>query len=322
MNQQTCFVTGATGFVGPVLVRDLLECGHKVRALVRRSIAEDELPNEVEIFQGDLLDKDVLQKAVEGVDIVFHLAAKLHINNPDPSLKEEYKRVNVSGTKTLLETAQSVSVKRFIYFSSIAVYGKSKPREDLITEDDEVFPDTLYAETKHEGERIVLENDCGVVLRLAAVYGKGMKGNYPRLVDALKKHRYVNIGKGTNRRTLVHVKDVSGAALIAAENSVAVGKIYNVTDGSVYSIKEIIETICKVIEISPPKFHLPERPVRMTAGIIEDAFALIKKRAPVNRAMIGKLLEDIAVSGNKIKTELGFQPQYDLLNGWKEALER
>jgi UDP-glucose 4-epimerase len=322
LNQQTCFVTGATGVVGPVLVRDLLERGYKVRALVRRPIADDELPREVEIFQGDLLDKEILKEAIEGVDIVFHLAAKLHINNPAPSLKEEYKRVNVSGTESLLEIAQSVSLKRFVYFSSIAVYGKSKPREDLITEVDEVSPDALYAETKYEGERIVLDDESGVVLRLAAVYGKGMKGNYPRLVNALKRRRYLHIGKGTNRRTLVHVRDVSRAAIVAAENPVAVGKIYNVTDGTVYSIKEIIETICKVLEIAPPKFHLPERPARIMAGVFEDAFALIKKRAPVNRATIDKLLEDIAVSGDKIKTELGFQPQYDLLKGWKEALDR
>lgn len=325
MTQKTCFVTGATGVVGPVLIRNLLERGYKVRALVRHSIAENELPNGVEIAQGDLSDEEVLKKAVEGVDALFHLAAKLHINNPDPSLKDEYKRVNVEGTKTLIDIAKSAAVKRFVYFSSIAVYGKSVSRE-MITEDDEVFPDTLYAETKYEGEQFVLKaNDelgkpFGIVLRLAAVYGKGMKGNYPRLINALKKKRYVHIGDGTNRRTLVHVKDVSRAAIIAAEHPAAVGNIYNVTDGAVYSLKEIIETICKVLEIAPPRFHLPEKPVRMLAGAFEDTFRLIKVRAPVNRATIDKLLEDIAVSGDKIQKELGFQPEYDLLSGWREAL--
>jgi UDP-glucose 4-epimerase len=323
---QTCFVTGATGVVGPVLIRSLLERSYGVRALVRRPIAENELPDGLEIVQGDLSDEEVLKRAVEGVDIVFHLAAKLHINNPSPSLKEEYRRVNVTGTKTLLDAAKGASVKRFVYFSSIAVYGKSVSR-GMITETDEVFPDTLYAETKYEGEQIILntlsktEERFGVVLRLAAVYGKGMKGNYPRLVNALKKRRYVHIGEGTNRRTLVHVKDVSRAAIIAAEHSAAAGNIYNVTDGAVYSLKEIIETICKVLEIAPPRFRLPERPVRMLAGAFEDAFALIKKRAPVNRATIDKLLEDIAVSGDKMKTELGFEPEYDLLSGWREALK-
>lgn len=325
MNQKTCFVTGATGVVGPVLVGNLLERGYKVRALSRRPIASNESPDGLEIIQGDLSDKEVLKRAVEGVDIVFHLAAKLHINNPDPALKDEYRQVNVDGTKTLFDIAKSATVERFVYFSSIAVYGKSVSR-GMITEDDEVFPDTLYAETKHEGEQFVLntfdktENPFGVVLRLAAVYGKGMKGNYPRLVNALKKKRYVHIGDGTNRRTLVHVKDVARAAIIAAEHSSAAGKIYNVTDGAVYSLKEIIETICKVLEISPPRFRLPEKPVRMLAGAIEDAFALISKRAPVNRATIDKLLEDIAVSGDKMKAEVGFQSEYDLLSGWREAL--
>lgn len=320
MAQKTCFVTGATGVIGPTLIRELLKRDYKVRALVRRPVAKDELPNEVEIFQGDLMDEVVIKTAMQDADIVFHLAAKLHINNPEAALKDEYKRVNVTGSKVLVDAAASANVNRFVYFSSIAVYGKSISRE-MLTELSEVFPDTLYAETKYEGERIVLENGNGVVLRLAAVYGKGMKGNYPRLVNALKKKRYVNIGKGTNRRTLVHIKDIVNAALCVAEHSEAGGKIYNVTDGSVYQLKEIIETICSVLEIAPPRLHLPEKPVRLLAGAFEDALALIKKRSPVNRATIDKLLEDIAVSGDKIQRELGFRPEYNLQKGWRETLK-
>ena len=318
MSQEKYFVTGAAGAVGQVVVRDLLDRGHAVRALLRDPNSRNVLPNDVEIFTGDLSNEEVLKRAVDSVDVVFHLAAKLHIENPDESLRDEYQLVNVKGTQTLVDIA--AAVPRFVYFSTIAVYGGDRSQPELITESDEAFPDTLYAQTKREAELAVLDKNNGVVLRLAAVYGMGMKGNYPRLINALKKRRFLYIGSGTNRRTLVHVSDVSRAAVLAAANPVAVGNIYNVTDGAVHSTREIIETICSTLQISGPLFHLPERPVRMLAAAIEDIFAVAGKRAPIGRVTIDKFLEDVAVSGEKIEAELGFRPQYDLESGWREAL--
>ncbi len=318
MSKEKYFVTGAAGAVGQVIVRDLLDRGHAVRALLRDPNSRNVLPNDVEIFTGDLSNEEVLKRAVDSVDVVFHLAAKLHIENPDESLRDEYQLVNVKGTQTLVDIA--AAVPRFVYFSTIAVYGGDRSQPELITESDEAFPDTLYAQTKREAELAVLDKNNGVVLRLAAVYGMGMKGNYPRLINALKKRRFLYIGSGTNRRTLVHVSDVSRAAVLAAANPVAVGNIYNVTDGAVHSTREIIETICSTLQISGPLFHLPERPVRMLAAAIEDIFAVAGKRAPIGRVTIDKFLEDVAVSGEKIEAELGFRPQYDLESGWREAL--
>ena len=318
MSQEKYFVTGAAGAVGQVVVRDLLDRGHAVRALLRDPNSRNVLPDDVEIFTGDLSNEEVLKRAVDSVDVVFHLAAKLHIENPDESLRDEYQLVNVKGTQTLVDIA--AAVPRFVYFSTIAVYGGDRSQPELITESDEAFPDTLYAQTKREAELAVLDKNNGVVLRLAAVYGMGMKGNYPRLINALKKRRFLYIGSGTNRRTLVHVSDVSRAAVLAAANPVAVGNIYNVTDGAVHSTREIIETICSTLQISGPLFHLPERPVRMLAAAIEDIFAVAGKRAPIGRVTIDKFLEDVAVSGEKIEAELGFRPQYDLESGWREAL--
>ena len=302
-----------------MIVRDLLDHGHRVRALVREPVST-ELPENVEIFQGDLANEQVLRRAVSGAHVVLHLAAKLHIENPDASLRDEYERVNAAATETLVNIANAAS--RFVYFSTIAVYGHARLRNGLITESDEAFPDTIYSETKRAGELAVLEQKNGVVLRLAAVYGKGMKGNYPRLVNALKKRRFVYIGNGTNRRTLIHVADVSRAARLAATSPVAAGNIYNVTDGTVHTTRKIIETICDVLRISGPLVRLPEKPVRLLAGAIEDVFALAGKRAPVSRAAIEKFLEDVAVSGEKIKTDLGFVPKYDLMSGWREALKQ
>lgn len=321
-----CLVTGATGVIGPTLVNALLEKGYTVRVLVRSTPDSKQFPKEVEIARGDLSDYDALREAMRDVNIVFHLAAKLHINNPDKSLHAEYRRVNVEGTRLLLKAAQEAKVSRFVFFSSIAVYGPSKAGE-IFTEETPTLPDTIYAETKCEAEKLTLAaldkngKPFSVILRLAAVYGSVMKGNYPRLVNGLRKHRFFPVGKGENRRTLVHVKDVVSSAILVAENEKAIGEIYNVTDGKIHTVREIINAICKGLDRKPPKLFLPELPVRVAAKAFEMPFFVIGKRAPIGSATVEKLLEDVAVSGDKLQNKLGFQPELDLESGWKEAIE-
>lgn len=321
-----CLVTGATGVIGPTLIRALLEKGYTVRALIRGRHDVKQFSQEVEIVRGDLSDYDALREAMREVNIVFHLAAKLHINNPDKALHAEYRRVNVEGTRLLLKAAQEANVSRFVFFSSIAVYGPSKASE-IFTEKTPTSPDTIYAETKCEAENLTLAavdkngKPFCVILRLAAVYGSVMKGNYPRLVNGLRKHRFFPVGKGDNRRTLVHVKDVVSCAILVAESEKAIGEIYNVTDGNIHTVREIINAICKGLDRKPPKLFLPELPVRIAAKAFEFPFRVIGKHAPIGSAAVEKLLEDVAVSGDKLQNKLGFQPVYDLESGWKEAID-
>ncbi|MEO6393544.1 MAG: NAD-dependent epimerase/dehydratase family protein, partial [Pyrinomonadaceae bacterium] len=165
------------------------------------------------------------------------------------------------------------------------------------------------------------DEPLGVVLRLAAVYGSQMKGNYPQLVRALRKHRFRHIGSGANRRTLVHVKDVIDAGLLAADHPAAAGRRFNVTDGEVHTMREIVDAICLALQIKPPRLRVPEFPVRLAAGAAEVVFRAAGRRAPINRATVDKLLEDVAISGARLQTELGFQPNVPLLEGWREAVK-
>lgn len=317
---KTALVTGASGAIGFTLTEHLREQGFAVRALVRNPSTLGSLRG-VEIIQGEINDSATLRKAVAGVSKVFHLAAKLHINNPSPALHDEYRRVNVEGTRALVETAQEAQVERLIFFSTINVYGPNKA-EELLTEETPLHPDSFYAQTKVEGEAIALKGLDATVLRLAAVYGPRMKGNYPRLLNALRRGRFLMIGDGSNRRTLVHVKDVCEAALLAAEHPSALGQIYNVTDGEVHSLKEIIDAMSKALGRKPPKFRLPDLSVRWAAQSVESCLKLFGKTSPVGRATVDKFLEDIAVSGEKIQKQLGFQPMFDLQRGWRETVRQ
>jgi UDP-glucose 4-epimerase len=280
---------------------------------------------EVEVRIGDVTDSEVVRSAVRGVDVVIHLAALLHIVNPPAAMRERYDRVNVGGTATLVGAALQTNVRRVVLFSTISVYGTSRGRE--VTEDTPPAPDSFYSGTKLAAERIVLGakradgEPLGVVLRLAAVYGSRIKGNYRRLLRMLARRRFVAVGDGRNRRTLVYDRDVARAAVLAADHPAAAGRIYNVTDGQVHTMNEIVKTMCDALGRTPPCFRLPVGPVRLAAGALDDAAGLLGCKSPIGRAAIDKYTEDVAVEGRRIQAELGFRPQYNLAAGWQEAIQ-
>ena len=128
------------------------------------------------------------------------------------------------------------------------------------------------------------------------------------------------VGNGMNRRTLIHAKDVCSAALLAAEHPSAEGEIFNVTDGEVYTVQEILKAICNSLGKETPKIHLPVALVRLCAGLFEDMSKIFGLRASISRATIEKFIEESAVSGQKIQRDLGFRPEYDLWTGWQETV--
>jgi len=147
-----------------------------------------------------------------------------------------------------------------------------------------------------------------------------MKGNYPRLLEALRRGRFVWVGDGTNRRTLVHVRDVCAAAVLAAERPEATGKIYNVTDGTVHTLREIVETICGALGRKPPRLRIPAAAASWAAALADMSARCLLWRQTSAKAAVQKLTEDIAVRGERIVKELGFRPQYDLVRGWHDTV--
>ncbi|MFH1627393.1 MAG: NAD-dependent epimerase/dehydratase family protein [Pseudomonadota bacterium] len=239
-------------------------------------------------------------------------------------LREKYERINVGGTATVVAAAINAGVKRVALFSTIAVYGPSDGC--VLNEMSPTHPDTFYAQTKRAAEQIVLNargadgQPLGNVLRLGAVYGSRIKGNYERLTNALARHRFIPIGNGLNRRSLVYDKDVGRAAVLAVSHPAAAGRVFNVTDGGFHTLNEIIESICDALGRKPPWLSLPVGPTRTLIGLIEKGSRAIGLKPPITQEMIDKYTEDIAVDGSLIQKELGFMPQYDLKTGWEETI--
>ncbi len=318
-------ITGATGAVGPRVVHALDQAGFLIRSFSVDTPTSGMFPQSVEVLIGDVTDQVAVQSAMQGVDAVVHMAALLHIVNPPPELREKYERVNIGGTATVVEAAIKAGVKRVVLFSTIAVYGPSDGR--VLNEMSPTHPDTFYAQTKCAAEQIVLNargadgKPLGAVLRLGAVYGSRIKGNYERLTRALAG-MFIPVGNGLNRRTLVYDKDVGRAAALAVSHPAAAGRVFNVTDGGFHTLNEIIESICSALGRKPPRLSLPVGPIRIVAGLIEKGASTIGIKAPVTRETVDKYTEDIAVDGSLIQKELGFVPQYDLKAGWEETIKK
>ncbi len=317
-------VTGATGMVGPRVVDAFRRAGFAVRTLSNTPADSDSIPAEVEVRTGEISDAAAVRDAVEGATVVVHLAALLHVPEPRASLRDAYERTNVGGTRAVVEASVAAGVERVVFFSTIAVYGEATG--DVLTEDSLVRPATLYARTKAEAERIVLQartaggTPMGVVLRPGSVYGARVKGNYRRLVRALARRRFVPIGPGSNRRAMVYDKDVADAAVLAATQPAAAGRVYNVSDGEGHTLGAIIGAICGALGRTPPRWHVPLWPVRLGAGVFESAARVVGARPFVSRATVDKYTEDITVDSRRIRDELGFAPRYDLRAGWREAI--
>lgn len=323
---ETILVTGGTGAVGPRIVEALVTEGYAVRILALDAPKLGTLPAGVELRMGSVTDPEAVRDAVQGCTGIIHMAALLHIVNPPPALRAKYEAVNVGGTRTVLDAARAAGVQRVVFFSTIAVYGYGeRERKGSLVETSVCCPDTFYGETKLAAEKLVLDAKrsdgvpLGTILRMGAIYGSGIKGNYRKLALALAKHRFIPVGRGQNRRSLIYDRDVAAATVFALRMEQAAGQVYNVTDNCFHTLADIIAAICAALGNRPPRVRIPLAFARLAANSADLLFRLVRRR-PVVRAAVDKYVEEVMVSGDKIRRELGFVPKYSLIEGWRQCI--
>ncbi len=318
-------ITGASGAVGPSVVLAFHAAGFRVRTFSLDAPESGLFPPDVETIIGDIGDRAAVSAAMQGVDGVVHMAALLHRDDPPPALRSAYERINVDGTASVVSAGLRERVGRILFFSTIAVYGPGNG--NILTEESPPHPTGFYSRTKRDAEKIVLGahdadgRPLGTVLRLGAVYGPRIKGHYRQLIGSLSRGRFVFVGDGNNRRTLVQEKDVAAAAVLAMEHPGTAGLVLNVTDGAFHTVREMIVVLSGLLGRRVPRVSLPVAWARAAAGALEFGARRLGKEPPVTRAMIDTLIEDVAVSGDRFIGELGFAPGSDLEPGWAEVLE-
>jgi len=309
----TTLVTGATGFVGSVVARLLIEKGEPVRVLVRSNSDRRNLEHlEVEIVEGDLNDPTSLKKAVKGCNALYHVAADYRLWIPKP---DEIYKTNVEGSRSLLLAAAEAGVEKMIYTSSVATLGIN-PDGTPSNEDTPVSLENMighYKRSKFLAERAVQElvDKEGlpvVIVNPSTPIGPGDIKPTPTgrmILDAVNGKTPAYVDTGLN---LVHVEDVARGHLLAFEKG-QFGQRY-ILGGEDMSLKEILTTIAKLTDQKPPKIKLPHSVV-MPIAYISEAWAKLtngsEPRATVDGVRMSR--KKMFFSSDKAKGELGYQYQ-------------
>src|SRR5579871_6406431 len=250
----TCLITGATGFVGGHLVEACTGRGWNVRALARPNSDIGLLEqHHVTLIRGDMTEQAALREALQGVEVVFHCAAKVGDWGP----VEEYRTVNVEALRGLLDACREGSLKRFVHFSTLGVYAA---RHHYGTDESEPLPRHHidgYTQTKVEAEELALRYHREhrvpvVVLRPGFVYGPRDRTVLPRLMDNLRRRKVNYIGSGRQALNTIYVGNLAEAVFPAVTKPEAVGQIYNLTDGEAVSKRRFIEAIVDGLGLPPP----------------------------------------------------------------------
>lgn len=311
-------VTGGTGFIGEHFIPQLLEQGHKVRLLVRNlNKAKGLFKDTCEYFIGDVADRTSLNNCCDGIDIVYHMVAKVGNQLPSEESFAVFRAVNVEGTRNIADESKKAEVSRFVFISSIVAMGIVKTIP--ITEESQCAPYLPYQVTKYEAEQLL--NDyykdgfpC-IIVRPTKVYGVGEhEYSYLTLAKLCKKGIFPRVGSGHNYTSNIYVTDLVQALIKLIDNGV-VGETYNLTsDGSIdfaESGKLIAQTIGKKIITIP----VPAGILIGAAAVEEKVFNVIKKKPLVTKQNIEATITDRVYDISKAKEQLDYLPEVSMEQG-------
>ena len=312
-------VTGAGGFVGSALVRQLVAAGHKVCAIIRNPDTKRSGLNRIEhpalkySVVGDVNAQTNWADSIEGAEVVVHLAARVHVmrqRSPDPL--SEYRSTNVFGTRRLAEAAVQASTRRFIFVSSAGVHGMATHNGQRFCETDEPRPHDAYTISKLEAELLLKELAVKsgmeyVILRPPLIYGPGNPGNFFRLIQFIDRGIPLPLASIRNDRSLIYLGNMVDAILICLSHPGAANKIYLVSDGEDISTPELITRLAHAMGKPTPLFPCP-------AVLLSFVGRLLGKTDEISR-----LLDSLAVDSSKIRSELGWKPSASLDQGLVET---
>ncbi|NCO68614.1 MAG: NAD-dependent epimerase/dehydratase family protein [Nitrospirae bacterium] len=311
-------VVGAGSFIGRHLVDKLIGNGENVSVLVRSTKnLPDAWKGLVNIHICDITEKESMAGVFKGVEVVFHLAARVHDVFEGTNSSKEHLVTNVEGTRNLLDECKGEVIKHFIFFSTIKTMAEKN--NDTMDEGFVPAPQTPYGQSKLAAEELVSEYGrkngfMTTSLRLPMVYGPGNKGNIYRMIEAVDRGRFIMVGRGDNKRSMVFVENVVDAALSVAGEKEADGKVYIVTDGIDYTVRELYETIARGLGKKPIAFHIPLAMARGIARLGDLGKIISGKPLLFDSSVVKRLTSPFTFSSGRIQKEIGFKPKYNLYN--------
>ncbi len=288
-------VTGASGFLGQILVKKLYSTG-EVKSLSKS--------------QGNDFVIDIVKpfSALPSFDRVIHCAGQAHSTPKSEQESKTFFKVNVEGTQNLLNALEQTPPKQLVLASTVAVYGLEEGKQ--VHESHPLLGSTPYAKSKILKEELVMDwgekNKVNIlILRLPLVVGQNPPGNLGKMIQAIRAGRYVTIGKGDARKSMILATDL-GDFLESA--NLDLNGTYNLTDGYHPSFKELEQLICRQLGKRKP-YIIPLELARLI-GKIGDIFHFF----PVKSKTIDKMIKELTFDDTKARKEINWKAQSVLEN--------
>jgi nucleoside-diphosphate-sugar epimerase len=318
------FITGATGFVGGHVAEACVARGDTVSTLARPTSDTTLLDHlGATIHRGELTDSGLVERALEGAEVVVHCAAKVGDWGP----VEDYRAFNVRALRGLLEACKGKPLRRFVHLSTLGVCAA---RHHHGTDETEPLPDRHidgYTQTKAEAERLVLDfyrsyGAPAVVLRPGMIYGPRDRTVVPRMIELLRTRRLPYLGGGKRALNCIYVGNLVDAIFLAAEQPKAIGQVYNLTDGEFVSKRRFIEAIADGLGLERPTRSVPLWIARIAAWNQErQARRSGATEAPrLTQARLKLFGLNLDFSIDKAKRELGYRPRVSFDQAMAETI--
>jgi nucleoside-diphosphate-sugar epimerase len=315
-------VTGGSGFIGSRLALDARRSGHElVVAGQSNTEAERARIKELEaagirIEQGPLQDANYARRVAAGCEVVIHLAAAQH----EANVPEEYFiDVNVTGTRTLLEASRQAGVGRFVYGSTIGVYGESTG--ETLDENSPPRPMNMYGRSKLAAEGVVKELAPSIptsIVRISETYGPG-DFRLLKLFRAVNRGRFLIIGPGRNRRQAIHVSDLIRGLMLAATHPAAVGETFVLAGQETMTTVEMVEQVARALGRPAPRLRLPLWPFLGAAVVMEKTLAPLGIQPPLHRRRLDFFRKSFVFSTEKAGRLLGYRAEVPFARGAVET---
>lgn len=318
-------ITGGSGFLGSHLTRRHLDDGDEVVVLakeatdIERDNAAGLRERGANVVVGDVVDTESARPALDGVELVYHIAAAMR----EANVSDDYFReVNVRATERLLAVCKELGVRRFLYCGTSGAVGPAHGRKT--DEETECHPKDIYQITKLEAERLVLafqrEHDYPVsVVRPAGVYGPGDE-RLLKLFRMIQRRKFMMIGSGRGKHHLIYIDDLVDGMRLAATKPEAIGRCYNLADERPVPLNELVAEAARQLDAPPPKFRLPFGPMKALSAVVEFGCRPFGIQPPLYRRRLDFFAHDEHFDISRAKSELGFAPQFSLTDGIAQTI--
>ena len=311
--KQMILVTGNSGFIGKYLTSLLLEKGNTIRGIDIRP--RKDLLNGFSQVDGNILDRNIVRQSMHDVDAIIHLAAE----HKDFGITEaDYFHVNEQGTKVLLEEASNAHIKKFILYSSVAIYGA----QSNTNEETAPAPNNPYGASKLAAERLVTAwakgdpDRTAIIIRPTVVFGPNSKANIFRLIRQVCDGRFIMVGNGENIKSIAYVENLVAATMFVMEKYSKGIQIFNYADEPHMKTYELIDLIYKVSGRKSIKFHIPLTIAVTVGGFFDVLGKITRKDFSITGARMKKFATPTYHRADKIRT-LGFIAQHSIEDGLK-----